>query len=72
MCEDGAVAGLSAQCGSGIVGAYVAIGGCAEQGGVGKGKMGDVREDLCLAEDRAGDRVEEDDVGCGGGSGEHA
>ena len=72
MCEDGAVAVLSAQCGAGVVRAYVSIGGCAEQGGVGEGKMGDMREDLCLAEGGAGDRVEENDVGCGGGSGEHA
>ena len=39
----------------------------AEKGGVGEGKMGDVR-DLCLAEDGASDHVEED-VGCDGGSG---
>lgn len=50
--------------------AHVAIGGCTEQGGVGEGEMGDVGGDLCLAEDGAGDRVEEDDVGCGGGGGE--
>ena len=46
--------------------AYVAIGGCAEQGRVGEGEMGNMRGDLYLAEDGA-DRVEEDDIGCGGG-----
>jgi len=70
MREDGGVAVLSAQCGAGIVRAHVAIGGCAEEGGEGEGKVGDVRGDRCLAEDGAGDRVEEDDVGCGGGGGE--
>ena len=48
---------------------YVAIGGCAEQGGIGKGKMGGVRGDMFLEEDNARERVE-DDVGCGGGSSE--
>ena len=72
MSKDGAAAGLSAQCGAGIVRAYVTIGGRAEQGRVGEGKMGDVRGDRCLAEDGAGHRVEEDDFGCSSGSGEDA
>lgn len=70
MCEDGAVAVLSAHRGAGIVGADVAIGGCAEECGVGKVEVGDVGGDGCLAEEGAGDDVEEEDVWGGGGDGE--
>ena len=48
----------------------VAIGGCAEEGGVGELKMGDERGNGCLSKDGSGDCVEEDDVGCGGGCGD--